>query len=738
MGKVKLGKVKLAGPAPFGAFSTKPHHYLEMAEIAWRNRGKWRYAWRVLNDGVCDGCALGTSGLRDWTLDGTHLCLVRLNLLELNTMDALDVDALADVSRLPRRAKELRELGRIPVPLRRRAGEPGFTPVSWDEALTEIGGRLRASDPDRIACYMTSRGITNEVYYTAQKAWRLLGSPHIDNAARLCHSPSTAAMKQVLGVGASTCSYRDWYGTDVIVFFGSNPANDQPVALKYLYDAKKLGARVLVVNTYEEPGMKRYWIPSNADSALFGTELADRFFHVTAGGDLAFIYAVTKLLLERGAIDRSFIDAHTEGFDAFRAHLEGYALDDLVRRSGASREDVEAFAEELARAETGVFVWSMGLTQHGHGTETVAALLCLGLVRGFIGREKTGLMPIRGHSGVQGGAEMGAYANAFPGGRAITSEEADRLEGLWGFRPPDREGLDTVEMIRAAERGQLDVMYAVGGNFVDTLPQPERVERALAKVPLRIHQDIVLTPKMLLEPADLVYLLPAKTRYESIGGVTETTTERRVVFSPHIPGHEVGEAREEWRIVRDLVHAARPERAHLLDFPDAASIRADIAKTIPAYAPIATLTKKGDQFQWGGPRLCDGGAFPRPSGKARFVTADPPELGVSEPDELYVTTRRGKQFNSIVQKEVDQLTGAARDHVFVSAEDMARLGLRPDQAIELVSAHGVLRGRVFAAKLTPGNLQVHWPEANVLLDPERIDPGGKVPDYGTRVRVRAL
>src|SRR5690606_10818841 len=170
----------------------------------------------------CDGCALGTSGLRDWTLDGTHLCLIRLNLLELNTMGALDVDALADVSRLPRRAKELRELGRIPVPLRRRAGEPGFTPVSWDEALTEIGGRLRASDPDRIACYMTSRGITNEVYYTAQKAWRLLGSPHIDNAARLCHSPSTAAMKQVLGVGASTCSYRDWYGTDVIVFFGSN------------------------------------------------------------------------------------------------------------------------------------------------------------------------------------------------------------------------------------------------------------------------------------------------------------------------------------------------------------------------------------------------------------------------------------------------------------------------------------------------------------------------------------
>lgn len=732
------GKVKLAGAAPFGMGETKPHHFMEMAEIAWRNRGKWGYAWRVLNDGVCDGCALGTSGLRDWTIDGTHLCLVRLNLLELNTMDGFDPSITRDVSKLPRRAKELRELGRVPVPLRRRAGEAGFTPVSWDEALSDLGARLRASDPDRIACYMTSRGITNEVYYAAQKAWRLLGSPHIDNAARLCHSPSTAAMKAVLGVGASTCSYRDWYGTDVIVFFGSNPANDQPVALKYLYDAKKLGARVLVVNTYEEPGMKSYWIPSNAGSAVFGTDIADRFFGVTAGGDLAFAYAVAKILIEDGAIDGAFLDAHTEGFEAFRAHLEGYELAELIARSGASREDVEAFAAELAEAKTGVFVWSMGLTQHGHGTETVASILCLGLLRGFVGREKCGLMPIRGHSGVQGGAEMGAYANVYPGGVPITDEQADRLEALWGFRPPVRVGLDTVAMIQAAERGELDVMYAVGGNFVDTLPQPERVERALESVPVRIHQDIVLTPKMLLPAEDVVYVLPAKTRYESLGGVTETTTERRVIYSPHVPGHEVGEAREEWRIVRDLVHAALPEKTELLDLPDAASIRADIARTIPAYAEIATLEKKGDQFQWGGPRLCDGGEFPLPGGKARFRAFDPPDLRPRAEDELYLTTRRGKQFNSIVQKDVDQLTGAARDHVLMSRADMDRLGLHRDADIELTSGHGAMRGRVLEAKITPGNVQVHWPEANVLLDPERVDPGGKVPDYGARVRVRAL
>jgi len=730
----KRGKVRLVSAVPFGIGETKPHHYAEMFRIAWRNKRHPAYAWKVLTRGVCDGCALGTTGLRDWTIDGTHLCLVRLNLLELNTMDAFDPALLADVSKLPRRARELRDLGRIGHPMRRRRGEPGFTRVSWDEALGELGGRLRETDPDRMACYMTSRGITNEVYFAAQKAWRALGSPHIDNAARLCHSPSTSAMKQVLGVGASTCSYRDWYGTDVIVFFGSNPANDQPVALKYLYEAKKRGTRVLVVNTYEEPGMKRYWIPSNADSAMFGTKLADRFFHVGGGGDLAFVYAAQKLLIERGAVKREFVDAHTTGWDDYAAHLERHSLDELVGRSGATREDVEAFADELAGAETGVFVWSMGLTQHGHGSDTVAAVCCLGLSRAYVGRERCGLMPIRGHSGVQGGAEMGAYATVFPGGQAIDPGNAEALAELWGFRPPDRQGMDTVEMLRAAGRGELDVMYAVGGNFVDTLPQPDRIERAVERIPLRIHQDIVLTPKMLLEPRDVVYLLPARTRYEHRGGVTETTTERRVVFSPHIPGHEVGEALEEWRIAIDLVCAARPELADRLRYEDAAAIRRDIARTVPAYRGIEDLSEQGDQFQRGGQRTCEGGEFPLPGGRARFVTAEVPDRTLPE-DQFHVATRRGKQFNSIIQDDHDGLTGAERDHVFMARADMERLGLRPDQDIVLRNDHGAMRGRVFEAPITPGNLQVHWPEANVLIDAERIDPGGRVPDYNAVVRV---
>ena len=374
--------VARAGLSPFGLGAQKPRHFMEMARIVWDNRDALGHAWRVLSRGVCDGCALGTSGLKDWTLDGTHLCLVRLNLLRLNTMGALDPDVLSDASALARLGRrELTALGRLPYPMRRRAGEAGFTRVSWDEALDDIGTRMGAADPDRIACYMTSRGITNEAYFATQKAMRFLGSPHIDNAARLCHSPSTSAMKTVVGVAASTCSYRDWYDADVIVFFGSNPANDQPVAIKYLLEAKQRGARVLMVNTYEEPGMRRYWVPSSAGSAVFGSEITDEFYLVNAGGDQAFIYAVQKLLLDANAVNRSFIDAHTRDFAEYEAHLQGLDLEELVARSGSSLDRVKAFADELGAADKGVFVWSMGLTQHAFGTNTIEALCCLGLSR---------------------------------------------------------------------------------------------------------------------------------------------------------------------------------------------------------------------------------------------------------------------------------------------------------------------------------------------------------------------
>ncbi len=708
-----------------------------MLKVAWNNRGNLRYAWKVLSKGVCDGCALGVAGFHDWTIDGVHLCMTRLNLLRLNTMPALDISALTDVNTLKGRSNaELRELGRLPFPLLRERGDRGFRRIGWDEAITRLAGRLRAADPRRIAFFLTSRGITNEVYYVAQKVARFLGTNNVDNAARLCHSPSTGAMKYALGVSASTCSYKDWYGSDLIVFFGANPANDQPVTTKYLHEAKQQGTKVVMVNPYREPGMERYWVPSTGRSALFGTAIMDYWFPVATGGDIAFLYGVLKILLSKGWIDREFIGKQTADFELIERRCAKLDWATLERQSGLPWRSMEEFAELIRDARNAVLVWSMGITQHAFGGDAVSMILNLGLARGYVGRKKNGLMPIRGHSGVQGGAEMGAYSTAFPGGKPINEENARAFSNLYGFDVPSEVGLTAPEMVEAGARGELDLLYCLGGNFLRTLPEPEYVRAAMANVPVRVHQDIILTDQMFIEPKEEVILLPAKTRYEQDGGGTETTTERRIIFSPEIPrlSGQTGEARAEWRILLDVGSAVYPERATLLECQSGQAIREEIARAVPFYDGIQRLKQTGDAVQYGGPQLCSDGRFPTADGKARFRVVELPNLERA-PGVFEVSTRRGKQFNTLIYDQVDPITGASRDAIFMNPEDAAALHLANRDRLALVNEVGRFEGRVFLAPIARGNLQIHWPEGNILIRRGLHDSLGGVPDYNAQVRI---
>ncbi|MEV3977789.1 FdhF/YdeP family oxidoreductase [Nonomuraea sp. NPDC003560] len=720
---------------PFGLGLRKPNNYLELWKAFRSVKGNRRYAWRILNQGTCDGCALGTHGMRDWTMDEIHLCNIRLRLLPLNTMPALDVSLLRDVSGLAgRKSAELRELGRLPYPMLRRAGEPGFTRVTWDEALRVAAERLRGA---RFGTYLTSRGVPNENYYAAQKAVRALGTNNVDNAARICHSPSTVALKQTIGAAATTCSYTDWIGSDLIVFIGSNPSNNQPVAMKYLYHAKKAGTRIAMVNAYREPGMDKYWVPSNAESALFGTKITDEFFGVNVGGDIGFLNGVLKHLIENDWVDKAFVTGRTSGFEEARKAVEAQSWAELEALSGATKEQMFRLAELLGRARSAVLVWSMGITQHTYGEDNVRAIVNLALARGFLGRDKCGLMPIRGHSGVQGGAEMGAYATGFPGGLPITSANAAKFTDLWGFQVPDTAGLTATDMIDAAHRGELDALVSSGGNFLEVLPDPAYCREALSRLGLRVHIDIVLSSQMLVPGEGDVLLLPAQTRYEMVGGVTETSTERRIIFSPEVEGPRVGEAWPEWKIFAELAARTRPEIADHVRFTGTPQIRAEIEQVVPFYQGISGLRKFGDNVQYGGRHLFADGRFQTPDGLAVFSVVEPPAL--ERPDGTFkVATRRGKQFNSMVHERLDGFNGAAREAVLMSPYDADRLGLADGAPVELRAGERSYQGKVLRAPLMPGNLQIHWPEGNVLLDEARRSPQARIPDYNALVTVRPL
>ncbi|MHC5857657.1 FdhF/YdeP family oxidoreductase [Nostoc sp.] len=719
---------------PFGIGEQYPNNFWEVFRAIWLSRDKLPYAWNILDKGVCDGCALGTTGMKDWTLDGIHLCNVRLRLLRMNTMPAFDPVLLEDISQLKKqKSAQLRDLGRLPYPMIRQRGEKGFRRVSWDEALEVISDRIHSTTPDRLSFYVTSRGTVNETYYATQKAVRAMGSNNIDNAARICHSPSTAGLKAAIGAAATTCSYKDWIGTDLLVFIGSNVANNQPVTVKYLHYAKKAGTKIVVINTYREPGMERYWVPSIVESAVFGTKFAEDFFLINMGGDIAFLNGTIKHIIANNWVDQSFIDLHTVGFAELQTSLESQSWEELERLSGTSRESMYAFAKMVKEANKAVFVWSMGITQHECGEDNVRSIINLALTKGFVGREGCGLMPIRGHSGVQGGAEMGCYATVFPGGKPITSENAAQLSQHWGFEVPASKGLIAPEMISAAHQGDLDVLVSVGGNFLEVLPEPDYVEAALKQIPLRVHIDIVLSSQMLVEPADTVVLLPATTRYEIPGGVTETNTERRVIFSPEIPGPRIGEARPEWEVFLELARRVKPDLAHKLAFADTAAIRQEIAQVVPQYAGIQHLQQAGDQFQYGGSHLCFGWNFPTADGKAHFGVLLPRQRELPE-GYFLLATRRGKQFNSMVQERKDAITGAMREAVLMNADDAAKLGLKDRDRVILKNDLGELFCQVYIAPIQSGNLQVHWPEGNVLLDKSKRSLEG-VPDYNAVVRL---
>ncbi len=721
---------------PFGLHQQHPNNFKDILDAVWESRDNLGYAYRILRDGCCDGCSLGTTGMHDWTMKDVHLCWVRLQLLRLNTMPAMNWDLLEDVAPLRRlKGKALRNLGRLCVPMIRRRGDKGFRRVSWDEAISLIAERIRQADPHRLGWFLTARGVTNEAYYAHQKVARFIGTNHVDTSARVCHAPSTAALKETVGCSATTCSYTDWLGSDLIVFVGANTANNQPVTLKYLYYAKKAGTKIFVVNPYIEPGMERYWIPSVAESALFGTKLADAFFHIHVGGDIPFFYGVLKHLVANDWIDRRFIAARTVGWDELETKVRALPWEILERGAGVTRHEMYRFAEVFGRARHAILVWSMGITQHRYGTDNVKAIVNLQLARGNVGRPHTGLMPIRGHSGVQGGAEMGAMPGAYSMNYPVNDANAALFAtpDFWGFHPPSWKGLGAAHMILAAEQGQFDILWQSGGNFLETLPEPDRVRRALGRIGLRIHQDIVVSSTMLEDPADLVVLLPSRTRYEQRGGGTETSSERRIIYSPEIPGPRPGEARDEWEIPVLVARQLDPARAaRAFPWRDTQDIRQEIERVCPTYKGIAGLRKKGDQVQYGGPRLL-ADRFGTPDGKGRFTPIDLPEETIPT-GRFFLTTRRGKQFNSMVAAEVDPLLGAARDSVLMATEDAARLKLNAGDIVILRNELGEYRGRVVIDRVKPGSVQLYWPEANKLVPAGRLDPSG-VPDYNATVEV---
>jgi predicted molibdopterin-dependent oxidoreductase YjgC len=272
-----------------------------------------------------------------------------------------------------------------------------------------------------------------------------------------------------------------------------------------------------------------------------------------------------------------------------------------------------------------VFVYGTGLTRNEFGPDNVKAIVNLALARGMLGRENCGIMPIRDRSGLQGGRECGVAADEFPGGFAVDGESARRFSNLWRHPVSSAPGLSLTQMLDAARQRRLKCFYLLGANPYEAFADSDWVRDALSRVKLRIHQNMALNPSVLVEGSEAVLILPAKTRYEQKGGGILTTNERKICFTPEIPGHVIGDSLPAWEIPAMIGRRSMPNGELLFPFAGPQSVREEMARVVPIYQEIERLIREGDYLQWGGPQLFKGGTFRgMPGDCALFSALEPP------------------------------------------------------------------------------------------------------------------
>ena len=527
-------------------------------------------------------------------LDGVHLCNVRLRLLRLNTMGALDPALLADVAALSGCAATSCASS---AGSRTRCCGAAASPASARSAGTRRStSRPRASAapaPERIGFYLTSRGMPNESYYAAQKAARAIGTNSIDNAARVCHSPTTFGLKEALGVARDDLLLHrlDRHRPDRLHRLERRPTTSR-WRLKYLHHAKKAGTRVVVrqsvprARAWSATGFRR-----RRERAVRDEDRRPLLRASTSAATSRFLTGVLKHLIERGWVDerlrRRAHDRLRRARATTLARPTGTTLEAGRRRARATR--CSSLARDARRgASAAVLVWSMGVTQHARGEDNVRAIVNLGA--GARLRRPRGLRADADPRALRraGRRRDGLLRDGAPGRRAGRPGERGRARRSAGAStcPTEPGPHGAGDARRRARAASSTCSSRAGGNFLEVLPDPgARPRERWSAIPLRVHMDIVLSSQMLVEPGEAVLLLPATTRYEIPGGVTETSTERRVISQPEIAGPRIAEARAEWEVFGELAARVRPELAEARALRrHAGDPRGDRARSVPLYA----------------------------------------------------------------------------------------------------------------------------------------------------------
>jgi molybdopterin-dependent oxidoreductase alpha subunit len=619
-------------------------------------------------------------------------------------------------------ARELEACGRLTEPLIASGGDSHYRICSWDLALARIAEGLKTATPDQCFFYASGRS-SNEAGFLLQLFARLYGTNFINNCSYYCHQASSVGLMRSLGTGTATIVLEDLEKADLFFLIGGNPPSNHPRLMKSLLGIRRRGGRIIVINPAREVGLVNFRVPSDWRSLLFGSPIASLYLQPHIGGDMALLAGIAKVLIEAGKVDQGFIEQFTDGYPEYRRHIEAADWKEIELASGVERKLIEEAANLYANSHRAIFGWTMGITQHLHGVTNVESIVNLALLRGMVGREGSGLLPIRGHSNVQGLGSVGVAP-------VLKESTFQRLEALLGVSLPSGPGLDTMGSVLAASRGEIRSAICLGGNLFGSNPDAAFASTALGKIGRIAYLSTSLNTGHVWGRGEETVILPVLARDEECQRTSQESMFNYVRLSDGGPARHQG-LKSEVEIVASLARLVIGDRGGVRweDLLDHTAIRRLIGQVVVGYEALGSADNSSQEFHVGG-RTFHSPRFGTDDGKARFHTSSWPHWEPEANHLLLMTVRSEGQFNTVVYEDGDIYRGQERrDVILMNPSDLVRLGLKHDQVVTVRSSAGsmsAIRARAF--DIRAGNAIMYYPEANVLV-PAAWDPDSKTPGF---------
>jgi molybdopterin-dependent oxidoreductase alpha subunit len=621
---------------------------------------------------------------------------------------------------------EIGKSGRLTHPMILQPGNEHYEPISWPQATKMIADQLhKLEDPNKAVFYTSGRS-SNEAAFLYGLFIRAFGTNNMPDCSNMCHESSGVALTETVGIGKGSVTLDDFQHADVIMVMGQNPGTNHPRMLSALEKCKHNRGKIISINPLKEAGLIRFKNPQQVNGFMGGTSITDIYLQVKINQDIALLKLIMKRLLRmneenEGVVDRNFIENNTVGFTDFVEDLKNYDEAVLLNLCGVPDTLVQQTVELLASKNKIILCWAMGLTQHKNAVDTIKECVNLLLLKGSIGKQGAGTCPVRGHSNVQGDRTVGIR-------HTVSKKLNASIKRVFGFDPPENDGLDVVHSIKAMHEGKASIFVALGGNFLSAASDTNYTAQALQNCDLTVSISTKLNRTHLVTgKTSLILPTLGRTERDNFEGqnrfVTVENSMGRVHRSQGGLKPPTGDLKSEPEIIGMIADSYFGKSA-TIDWRNLSGdynrIRNKISQVFDGFENYSERSKKSG-FDL--PNHSRSGDFSKlPNGGIPFSVCPLPKHDLAEGEFLLMTIRSHDQFNTTIYGLDDRYRGIYNERriVMMNAEDAEALGQKNLDIVDMVSTYNGIERRAHNFKIVifdipKGNLGAYFPEANVLI-----------------------